>query len=62
VPASRYPPGGGGAVAEISFPVVIGGDVWWQERMPTEDAWVTIVRRGSGGRVAADRVRGARGF
>jgi dipeptidyl aminopeptidase/acylaminoacyl peptidase len=34
----------------LSFPVVIGGDVWWQEGLPEEDGRVTIVHRGSGGK------------
>jgi dipeptidyl aminopeptidase/acylaminoacyl peptidase len=33
----------------VSFPVVMGGDVWWQEGLPEEDGRVTIVHRGPGG-------------
>jgi dipeptidyl aminopeptidase/acylaminoacyl peptidase len=39
--------------AHISFPVVIGGDVWWQEGRPEEGGRVTIVHRGPGGRQTA---------
>jgi dipeptidyl aminopeptidase/acylaminoacyl peptidase len=34
----------------ISFPIVIGGDVWWQEGRPEEGGRVTIVHRGAEGR------------
>jgi dipeptidyl aminopeptidase/acylaminoacyl peptidase len=34
----------------ISFPAVIGGDIWWQEDRPEENGRVTIVHRGPGGR------------
>jgi dipeptidyl aminopeptidase/acylaminoacyl peptidase len=34
----------------ISFPVVIGGDAWWQETRPEEGGRITIVHRGPGGR------------
>jgi dipeptidyl aminopeptidase/acylaminoacyl peptidase len=35
---------------QISFPLVIGGDVWWQEGLPEEGGRVTVVHRGPGGR------------
>jgi dipeptidyl aminopeptidase/acylaminoacyl peptidase len=34
----------------ISFPTVIGGDVWWQEGRPEEGGRVTLVHRSPGGR------------
>ncbi len=34
----------------ISFPVVIGGDTWWQEGRPEEGGRITVVHRGPGGR------------
>ncbi len=34
----------------ISFPMVISGDVWWQEGRPEEGGRVTVVHRGPGGR------------
>ena len=36
--------------AHVSFPMVIGGDVWWQEGRPEEGGRVTVVHRGPGGR------------
>jgi len=36
----------------ISFPVVIGGDTWWQEGLPEEGGRVTVVHRGPGGRLS----------
>jgi dipeptidyl aminopeptidase/acylaminoacyl peptidase len=33
----------------VSFPVAIGGDVWWQERLPDEKGRTTVVRLGSDG-------------
>ena len=33
----------------VSFPVAIGGDVWWQERLPDENGRTTVVRLGSDG-------------
>jgi dipeptidyl aminopeptidase/acylaminoacyl peptidase len=35
----------------VSFPAVIGGDIWWQERRPEEGGRTTIVHRGRGGKV-----------
>jgi|CZKT01.1.fsa_nt_gi dipeptidyl aminopeptidase/acylaminoacyl peptidase len=43
----------GRARAGISFPIVIGSDVWWQEELPQEDGRVTVVHRGPGGRQTA---------
>jgi dipeptidyl aminopeptidase/acylaminoacyl peptidase len=37
--------------ADLSFPLVIGGDVWWQEGRPEEDGRVSVVHRGPGGRL-----------
>jgi dipeptidyl aminopeptidase/acylaminoacyl peptidase len=37
----------------ISYPVVIGGDTWWQEGRPEEGGRQTIVHRGPGGRQSA---------
>ena len=34
----------------ISFPMVIGGDAWWQEGRPEDGGRVTVVHRGPGGR------------
>ena len=34
----------------VSFPIVIGGDTWWQEGRPGEGGRVTVVHRGHGGR------------
>jgi dipeptidyl aminopeptidase/acylaminoacyl peptidase len=34
----------------VSFPVAIGGDVWWQERLPDEKGRTTVVRLGSDGK------------
>ncbi|MGD0374054.1 MAG: prolyl oligopeptidase family serine peptidase [Streptosporangiaceae bacterium] len=34
----------------ISFPMVIGGDVWWQEGRPEEGGRIAVVHRGPGGR------------
>ncbi len=38
---------------QISFPTVIGGDVWWQEGRPEEGGRVTVLHRGPGGRLTA---------
>jgi dipeptidyl aminopeptidase/acylaminoacyl peptidase len=43
----------GAGQLQISFPTVIGGDVWWQEGRPEENGRVTIMHRGPGGRVTA---------
>lgn len=34
----------------VSFPAGVGGDVWWQERLPAEAGRVTIVHRGADGK------------
>jgi dipeptidyl aminopeptidase/acylaminoacyl peptidase len=36
----------------ITFPTVIGGDVWWQEGRPEEAGRVTVVHRAAGGKLA----------
>ncbi len=36
----------------LSFPTVIGDQVWWQEQRPTEGGRTTIMRRAADGRVA----------
>ena len=33
----------------LSFPAVIGGDVWWQEARPDEGGRATVIRRAAGG-------------
>jgi dipeptidyl aminopeptidase/acylaminoacyl peptidase len=33
----------------VSYPRGIGGDVWWQERLPSEAGRVTVVHRGADG-------------
>lgn len=33
----------------ISFPLVMGEDVWWQERLPTEGGRVSVIHRGADG-------------
>ncbi|HEX3490442.1 MAG TPA: prolyl oligopeptidase family serine peptidase [Streptosporangiaceae bacterium] len=33
----------------LSFPAVIGGDVWWQEVRPDEGGRATVIRRAAGG-------------
>ena len=33
----------------LSFPAVIGGDVWWQEVRPDEGGRATVIRRATGG-------------
>jgi len=35
---------------KLSFPIVIGGDTWWQEGRPQEGGRQTIMRRGPGAR------------
>ena len=35
----------------LSFPIVIGGDTWWQEGRPEEGGRLTIMHRGPGGRL-----------
>src|SRR5450759_2105637 len=40
----------------ISYPIVIGDDVWWQEGRPDEGGRVTVVHCGPGGE-AAQRAR-----
>jgi dipeptidyl aminopeptidase/acylaminoacyl peptidase len=35
----------------ISFPTVIGGEVWWQEGRPEEAGRVTVVHRAAGGKL-----------
>jgi dipeptidyl aminopeptidase/acylaminoacyl peptidase len=35
----------------LSFPTVIGGDVWWQEGRPEEAGRVTVVHRSAGGKL-----------
>jgi dipeptidyl aminopeptidase/acylaminoacyl peptidase len=37
----------------VSFPVLIGAEVWWQERLPEEHGRVTVMHRGPGGRQAS---------
>jgi dipeptidyl aminopeptidase/acylaminoacyl peptidase len=34
----------------LSFPTIIGGDVWWQERRPDEGGRSTVVCRAAGGK------------
>jgi dipeptidyl aminopeptidase/acylaminoacyl peptidase len=34
---------------KFGFPMVIGGDTWWQERRPADGGRTTIVHRGPGG-------------
>jgi dipeptidyl aminopeptidase/acylaminoacyl peptidase len=36
----------------IAYPIVIGGDVWWQEGRPEEAGRVTVVHRAAGGKLA----------
>jgi dipeptidyl aminopeptidase/acylaminoacyl peptidase len=33
----------------LSFPAVVGGDVWWQEVRPDEGGRATVIRRAAGG-------------
>jgi dipeptidyl aminopeptidase/acylaminoacyl peptidase len=35
----------------LAYPRVIGGEVWWQETRPEEGGRVTVVHRGSGGKL-----------
>jgi dipeptidyl aminopeptidase/acylaminoacyl peptidase len=35
----------------LAYPIVIGGEVWWQEGRPEEDGRVTIVHRSAGGKL-----------
>jgi dipeptidyl aminopeptidase/acylaminoacyl peptidase len=35
----------------LAYPIVIGGEVWWQETRPEEGGRVTIVHRSSGGKL-----------
>jgi dipeptidyl aminopeptidase/acylaminoacyl peptidase len=35
----------------ISFPAIIGGEVWWQEGRPEEAGRVTVVHRSAGGKL-----------
>jgi dipeptidyl aminopeptidase/acylaminoacyl peptidase len=35
----------------ISFPTIIGGEVWWQEGRPEEAGRVTVVHRSAGGKL-----------
>jgi len=36
---------------KLSFPIVLGGDTWWQEGRPDEEGRVTVMHRGPGGRL-----------
>jgi len=37
----------------LSFPTIIGGDVWWQETQPDEGGRVTVMCQAAGGRRTA---------